>query len=355
MNFYTRAGMLYIDYKEGRERKRISTGLKDSAKAREFVLLNKEDFLQKQKAKTKKDLLLSELIALILAKAEGLKRTTRISYEARLKFLFNAMCGKASDMKVKDLEQEHVARVYEAMIAKNYAKSHIRTELRILRLILNEALERGLIAKSPFFKQNITTAKPKQEIKPFSLDEVQKIVSNCADLEFKTYLITAFFTGMRCGELMALKWENIDFSNDEIQIDKAFNHLGDLQSPKTTNSKRTIDMLPIVKNALLDFRAKALDSSEFVFLESLQEARAKFKRRRKLWYALLQELGLEKRVIYNTRHTFASIMLNERENPLWVGCKMLGHKDLSITYANYARYIIDKKQNRAAFLNDFKL
>ena len=77
---------------------------------------------------------------------------------------------------------------------------------------------------------------------------------------------------------------------------------------------------------------------------------AKRKDLRAEFYALLDSLGLKRRVLYNTRHSFASIMLSQGEEPLWVAA-MLGHKNLNITYSHYAKFIPQKSRARAVFLN----
>ena len=60
---------------------------------------------------------------------------------------------------------------------------------------------------------------------------------------------------------------------------------------------------------------------------------------------LLEKLNLEKRNIYQTRHTFASNMLSNKENPLWVS-QMLGHKTLNMTLEIYTKYIKEENAPR---------
>ena len=64
---------------------------------------------------------------------------------------------------------------------------------------------------------------------------------------------------------------------------------------------------------------------------------------------LLSELNLEKRSLHNTRHTFASIMLNNGVEPLWVS-STLGHSNLNVTLEIYAHYIPKKEKMSIKFL-----
>jgi integrase len=67
------------------------------------------------------------------------------------------------------------------------------------------------------------------------------------------------------------------------------------------------------------------------------------------WRPLLDKLTMKYRNLYQMRHTFASMMISNGEDILWVS-KMLGHKDSSMTLQKYARYIKVKDKKRAGFL-----
>ena len=67
------------------------------------------------------------------------------------------------------------------------------------------------------------------------------------------------------------------------------------------------------------------------------------------WRPLLKKLNIEYRNLYQMRHTFASMMIGNGEDILWVS-NMLGHKDSSMTLQKYARYIKHNKRERGMFL-----
>ena len=62
-------------------------------------------------------------------------------------------------------------------------------------------------------------------------------------------------------------------------------------------------------------------------------------------------MGIKERRIYNVRHTFASIMITQGQNILWVS-KMLGHKDVSITLKIYTKYIKESDDDRIKYLSN---
>ena len=169
-----------------------------------------------------------------------------------------------------------------------------------------------------------------------------------------TYLYIAFLTGARTGEILALNWGDIDFENEKIAITKSLNDMGELTTPKTKSSVRHIDMLPPLKEYLLKLNSSLAQENPSLHTEEQTSQSpiitAKRKDLRADFYALLDSLGLKRRVLYNTRHSFASIMLSQGEEPLWVAA-MLGHKNLNITYSHYAKFIPQKSRARAVFLN----
>ncbi|MFT2606443.1 tyrosine-type recombinase/integrase, partial [Helicobacter pylori] len=62
-------------------------------------------------------------------------------------------------------------------------------------------------------------------------------------------------------------------------------------------------------------------------------------------------LNLKNRKLYTTRHTFASLMLSQGEEAMWVS-KTLGHKDLNTTYSTYSHYIPKQDKERAKFTKE---
>ena len=76
--------------------------------------------------------------------------------------------------------------------------------------------------------------------------------------------------------------------------------------------------------------------------------------RNRVWYPTLQEAGLRKRTMYQTRHSFASLMLSHGEDPLWVA-RMLGHTSLDMIFRHYGKFIRNRaRRDGARFLKGFE-
>lgn len=222
----------------------------------------------------------------------------------------------------------------------------------VLQGIMNDAYADGLINRSPF--QGLKGVKQKSaDVYPFTLDEVRHILSN-ADGWFQNFLGVAFFTGMRTGELMALRWEDINLQSKKIRIERATRG-GITGDPKTESSKRVIDMLPPVESALREqFKLTGLKGGAIFVNTRGYDFRDAGSIRKTYWYPLLKKLLLSQRDLYQTRHTFATMMISRNEDILWVS-QMLGHKDASITLKFYAKHNDEKNVKRASFLDEFEV
>jgi len=186
---------------------------------------------------------------------------------------------------------------------------------------------------------------------PFTLDDVWKLI-DAAEGQFKLILTILFFTGMRTGEMVTLKWSDIDWNNETIHIQRANNSSHEIGTTKTGVSRK-VTILPIVMNALREQYKDTGLQGGFIFLAQDGGRYKTYDTFRKYhWKNLLLRTGYAYRKFYQTRHTFASIMLSKGEDIIWVSKIMLGHSEVATTYKFYARYIQSSDKKHAGFLDD---
>ncbi|WP_181227229.1 tyrosine-type recombinase/integrase [Helicobacter pylori] len=273
----------------------------------------------------------------------GLKQTSINSLENVFNSVFRVMDLKESD-KLKKITQEKIAKYHEETL-KHYKKNTIHNLNANLKSFLEFCEQEGFIEKSPYFAITLKNAQEAKAIDPFSLEEVKTLLENAPSLRLKAFLMVAFFTGMRTGEQLALLWEDIDFTEKTITINKSLNELGKITSPKNKPSVREVDLLEPVEKILKELKESEPENKKFVFID-MPKRSTMFQRAFK---ALLRALNLKDRKLYTTRHTFASLMLSQGEEAMWVS-KTLGHKDLNTTYSTYSHYIPKQDKERAKFL-----
>lgn len=186
-------------------------------------------------------------------------------------------------------------------------------------------------------------------VDPFSLEDVYVLI-NKATGQFKNIIATLFFTGMRTGEMVTLRWNDIDWQTKTIHIQRSRKR--DTSIGTTKNSKtRRIDMLPPVEEALkAQFKLTGMKNG-FIFLNQYGERYHDYDILRDYhWRNLLKRAGYDYRPLYQTRHTFASIMLQKGEDIAWISERMLGHSEIATTLKYYSKYIQPKDKVHASFL-----
>lgn len=211
----------------------------------------------------------------------------------------------------------------------------INKTMGLLRQCLTEASER--FGTPDAFKGVKRLKGRRPDVKPFSLDEIEKIRATIRP-DYRHYMTCRFFTGMRTGEINGLKWKYVDFENEVIRIREVFSAGEAEENAKTESSIRDIPMLPMVKEALLQHWQTRETENEYVFTTREGNPIDAHNFANRIWYPLLRYLGLEKRRPYQTRHTTATLMLASGENPEWIA-RLMGHTNTQMLFTVYSRFV----------------
>jgi integrase len=179
-------------------------------------------------------------------------------------------------------------------------------------------------------------ARGKPDIHPLSMEEVNIFLDN-VHVQYRNFFVIAFFAGLRFGEMSALKWKNVDFKLGVIKV-RETRVRKEEGSPKTKRSVRDISMLPPVAKAMKDQKKYTLDKSEYVFLNQYGRPVLPDSVNQHIWKTTLTKAKLADRRMYETRHTFATLMLDAGELPGWVQ-RMMGHETLQMIHERYYSYI----------------
>jgi len=213
-----------------------------------------------------------------------------------------------------------------------------------LRIMLEDAADRYDFT-SPF-KRIKSLKVERTSVKPFTLDEVMLFINNVRE-DFKDYYTVRFFTGMRTGEIDGLQWKYVDFERREILIRETYVRK-QLTYTKNNSSQRDIYMSQPVYDALKR-QYEVTGHRDLVFCNRAGGFLIHKNITNRVWYPLLEHLGLEKRVPYQTRHTAATLWLAAGEAPEWIA-RQMGHTTTEMLFRVYSRYVPNlTRQDGTAF------
>jgi len=231
------------------------------------------------------------------------------------------------------------------------ASKSINNYLGPVKGMLRHAAEKKLLPYDPtVFVKRLRVPKP--DVDPFTPEEMTRLL-DCVTPHYRTYFEVAFLTGMRPNELTALKWGHVDFVHRTIAVREG--RVRKVEGlPKTDGSVRDMDMLAPVYEALRQHRAATWLRSDYVFLNQEGRPIDTTTLRRRIWYPVLQRGGIRRRAMYQTRHTFATLMLATGENPEWIA-KQLGHTSTQMLFQRYTKFIPNvTRRDGTAFLGAYQ-
>lgn len=261
------------------------------------------------------------------------KELTQISYKKMYDLHIAPIFG---NRHLSDIKRSELLK-WQNELSETRAFRTVKTIRTVFMTILEDAFKDELIEKNPLKLVAVPTGADVMKKQPFSLDEIYTILDN-APKSMKAFFAIGFFTGMRTGEIIALKWNDINFEKKIIEVRRSIRQ-GRETVPKTLSSIRDVDILDVLEPYLLAHKKLSKANSLYVFETYLGTPYKKTDNiSSHFWKKILDEQGIEYRRMYQMRHSFASVMISKGENILWVS-QMMGHKDRSMTLNVYAQYL----------------
>lgn len=264
------------------------------------------------------------------------------AYETYRKMVIGKLDPWFGKFKLSELKRRDVRERLEAYPASNKTLSNIQSALRTA---MADALDDELIEVNPLagytYRKN-TGPKAEDEIDPFDRDEQAAMLAAMTG-QGRNFAQFAFWTGMRTSELVALDWGDIDFIRGVVKVSRAITQHSDApESTKTDAGRREVKLLQLAIEALSAQRAHTYLKGQEVFQNPRTLARwdGDAPIRKTFWTPALKKAGVRYRYPYQTRHTYASMMLSSGEHPMWVAQQM-GHKDWSMIIRRYGRWMPD--------------
>ncbi|MDA9681333.1 site-specific integrase [bacterium] len=286
----------------------------------------------------------AELLDLWIREEERhLKKSTLNGY---IKIINSHLRPNFGEIWIDDLSSKIVRNYMRELKCSDKTKRNVLSPLRIA---FEFAVAEDLIKANPLSDLRIRKTKgiPKVDsVDPFTGDERDRILAAVTG-QARNLLQFALYTGLRTSELVALDWGDIDLTQRRARISRAITqHSSEPELPKTSAGLRDLKLNTLALEALENQRAFTQLNGEEVFQNPRTGKRWTGDQpiRKTLWESALKKAGVKYRNPYQTRHTFASMMLTAGESVAWLS-KQMGHKDVAFTLRTYARFIEDDRSD----------
>lgn len=219
------------------------------------------------------------------------------------------------------------------------SSKRIKNVLVPLKGALRNAFQDGIIARD-VSAQIPSLSHQTKEPNPFTPSEI-KLILEYSDEQTKNLFQFAFFSGLRTSELIALEWNDVDFQRGVIHVRRA-SVRKIVKTPKTKSGERDVKLLSPALDALNAQKTFTLPANGRVFHnpKTNQPWETDGQIRKTAWIPILLAASIPYRNPYQTRHTYASMLLSAGEDPMWVAHQM-GHADWGMIRKTYGRWIPD--------------
>ena len=190
-----------------------------------------------------------------------------------------------------------------------------------------------------------------KELNVLTPREIISFLDSAPDLKHKTLFMAAVTTGLRQGELLGLKWTDIDWFNNQIHVNRTYNHFR-FYEPKTKTSKRKVDVPPQMMKQLKEWKiACPANNLDLIFPNENGKPMSALNMYNRKFLPALKKAKLNKIRFHDLRHTYASLLIDQGENIKYVQNQM-GHASIKVTMDTYGHLMKDVNKEAASRLGD---
>ncbi|MCI0724359.1 MAG: site-specific integrase [Acidobacteria bacterium] len=274
------------------------------------------------------------------AVAPTLKAGSAAVYRAYLK---RHLLPALGSMRLSEISRPTILALLASKRQQGYSGATLHCIRTALSKVLNEAVECKCVEDNAARGIRVGERRPQTE-RPYLLAQQVRTLLNGLPEPCRTLVLVAVLTGLRIGELLALRWKRVDFLDGVIQVRETV-YEGTFGTPKTRSSKRDVPLSQSVRDALLAHRARSANTEldALVFATRKQTPLNPRNLLNRVLRPACKELGLPAVSWHSFRHTHATL-LGEVGESLKTAQAILGHSDLETTLNIYTHAIPDSQR-----------
>ena len=352
-----RSWWIFIDHQGKRKAKKVGTekAARDvAAKLQAKLTLGDLTWLEKPQPPTEDPTFEKFAEQWLELNPNGCKESTLAFYKDYQKRYINPVFG---GRRLSDISRAEIKALLAELAKKKLARNTIRLALASLRGVLTSAVEDGLLAANPASRLGrfTTSERGQREARAMEPEEAERFLTSarrCCEQYYPVFLI-AVRAGLRQGEILALKWSDIQFGKDQNDVNRFIRvqrrwYRGTFGTPKGGKSRR-VDMSRELRRGLLELRDRAVanasanrqtniadqllfpggDEGNPISVRTLID---------KYFEPALDQAGLRRFRFHDLRHTFGSLLIHSGA-PLPYVSQQMGHASIQITADIYVHLL----------------
>ncbi|HEX6876457.1 MAG TPA: site-specific integrase [Nocardioidaceae bacterium] len=238
--------------------------------------------------------------------------------------------------------------LYAERLAAGCSPTSVRHLHRFLHRVFADAVRWRAAPNNPVEQANPPRVR-RHEIRPLTAEQARRLLAGARGDRREALYVVALTTGMRQGELLALRWADVDLAAGRLAVRGSLHRDAGggwtIQEPKTARSRRPVVLAPVAVRALAEHRHRQdaerraagarWEDTDFVFTNRVGRPLSSQNLVQRDFHPLLRRLGLPRVRFHDLRHTAATLLLQQGVHPKVVS-EMLGHADVGVTLDIYS-------------------
>jgi integrase len=289
------------------------------------------------------------------AHRSSLRPKTFIQYAQVVKQYLSPGIGRG---RLRDLSPGLIQSFYDQNLRSGKSGRTIRLLHAVLHCALNQAVQWGILSRNPAEAVNLPQIRTR-EMQTLTDQQARSLINHVEGSRYEAFFWLAVTTGLREGEILGLRWTDLDWATGRLMIQRQLQRLGDMglvfNSPKSRAGRRVVmlgseALARLQRHRLVQESEKRRAGSNWhenglIFPSSIgtpSEPKNMYRR----FKMTLQEAGLPDVRFHDLRHTAATLMLLQGIHPKVVQ-ERLGHASITLTLTTYS-HVLPSIQQEAA-------
>ena len=285
------------------------------------------------------------------------------TYDRDASLVNNHLRPALGGIKLKKLSAAHVQGFYRDRLDNGLSASTVYKMHAILHKALTQVLKWHMVPRNVTEAVRPPRPAPK-EMRLLTSDEARSLLQAARGSGLEALYVLAVTTGMRQGELLALRWQDVDIKNGTVSVRRTLTRNGgsiEMGEPKTKKSRRSIRLTPRAVEALeshLDCQLREMGilgdrykDRGLLFTTSTGGPINPSNLRQRSFARLLKEARLPHIRFHDLRHTCATLLLAQGTHPKYVQ-DLLGHATIAITLDTYSHVMPGMGDQTARAMQD---